>query len=899
MKRHLLPALLAATLFLPASRNAAFANEAARTFTCAHGHLHFLEGSVPGQQNFAPDRLVDILNLALDVTPNFKRRSIAASATLEFQPIAKPLRELSLNAVDLNVSKIDSNHEIQAWQTTLDKIVITFKRPIRPGQKARVTVVYTAEPKEGLYFRTEAMGYPKGDDQLWSQGEPHMHRHWFPSHDFPNEKFTSEIVCRVPRGMTVLSNGRLLNQKANDANGLVAFHWKQDKPHVNYLISLVAGHFRKLEDKHKDTPLALYTPPSEFAVATNSFRDTKAIMAFFEKEIGVPYPWDKYYNVCVHGFMWGGMENTSVTTLTTRTLFSAESENLRSSMALDAHEMAHQWFGDLVTCKDWSHLWLNEGFATFYESLYEEHKNGPDAQRYDMFKNAAGILSKKNDTRAIHSRKFNDPEDQFREYGYLAYPKGAWVLHMLRSQLGPELFRKCIKTYLQRHRHQSVVTEDLNSVIEELSGRSFDRFFNQWVYHAHHPELAVSYSWDETAKLAKVSVQQTQKTSDNVLLFQFPVTLRFKSGETVHDHAIVVTQQREDFYVRLKARPEIVRFDPDYTLLAKTSFNLPMPMLKAQLADKSDMIGRLLAVQQLGGRKTGEAVALLKQTLNNDAFHGVRLEAAKALGGQRTEDSLAALAGSLKQSDARVRQAVVSGIARSYNDEAHDALDRIVVREKNPDIRANAIRSLGKYSKPGVKALLTKLITVDSYRNVIADSAIAAMRSQDDPGFVGPLLKELLDHEKRFTHRGFATALGTLAFLARNDEEKTVVRTFIAARVNHPIETVQTAAIRALGDLGDTQALAMLQSFQDEEHKDAVAKAADAAIAKLQSEQKPSASLGSLRGEVSDLQKQLRKLTEQLETIESKLKAATAAPKKAAAPAPKKATPAPKKAADK
>lgn len=854
------------------------ANEELNSFTCAHGHVHFFDAAIPGQQNFAPDRLVDTLHLALDVTPDFEKQTIAATATILFKPIAAPLKELTLDAVDLNVASIESDNEIQAWQSTLDKIVITFKKPIRAGKSSRVVIRYTAEPREGLYFRTEAMGYPKGDDQLWTQGEPHMHRHWFPSHDFPNEKFTTEITCRVPRGMTALSNGRLVGQTADDANGLVAFHWKQDKPHVNYLVSLVAGHFRKLEDRHKDIPLAIYTPPSEFKEAANSFRDTRAIMEFFEKEIGVAYPWDKYYNVCVHGFMWGGMENTSVTTLTTRTLFSNETENLHSSQSLDAHEMAHQWFGDLVTCKDWSHIWLNEGFATYYESLYDEHKNGRDAHLYDMYRNAAGIIAKKNDTRAIHSRKFNDPEDQFREYGYLAYPKGAWVLHMLRAQLGPDLFRKCIQTYLKRHAHQSVVTEDLVSALEEVSGRSFDQFFNQWVYHAHHPELTVSYSWDETAKLAKVSIQQTQKTSDSVLLFQFPLTLRFKSGDKVTDHDVTVTKQREDFYVRLKDRPEIVRVDPEYTLLARTTFNLPAPLLKAQLGDKSDMLGRLFAVQQLGEKKTRESVALLKATLNNDAFYAVRNEAAKALGAQRSDDALDALTASLKQSDARVRTAVVSAIARYYNDDAYKVLSAALAAEKNPEIQATAIRALGKFAKAEVKAALLKNLASDSYRHILADAAVSAMRSQDDPGHIAPILKALQTNGNKFTDRGFASAMGTLAFLARNEDDKTAVRKFLAARVNDPMSRIQTAALTGLGDLGDPKAVALLESFLSDDETDALGKTAKAAIDKLQADKKPSASLGALRGELSELQKQMRKLNEQLSAMEKKVKAATTAP---------------------
>ena len=175
-----------------------------------------------------------------------------------------------------------------------------------------------------------------------------------------------------------LSNGRLLSQQRDEATGLTAFHWLQDKVHVNYLITLVAGYFEKLEDTHGDLPIALYVPPSKIDVAHNTFRDTKKILHYFEEEIGVPFPWDKYYNVCAIDYMFGGMENTSLTTLTVRTLFPDEVENLSSSRGLDAHEIAHQWFGDLVTCRDWSHLWLNEGFATYYSLLYDRHLLGDD-----------------------------------------------------------------------------------------------------------------------------------------------------------------------------------------------------------------------------------------------------------------------------------------------------------------------------------------------------------------------------------------------------------------------------------------------------------------------------------------------------------------------------------------
>ena len=220
------------------------------------------------------------------------------------------------------------------------------------------------------------------------------------------------------------------------------------------------------------------------------------------------------------------MENTSITTLNNRTLFTAETENLVNSDSLVAHELAHQWFGDLVTCTDWSHVWLNEGFATYYDMLYDGFKNGRDSLNWHLYNSAKGIVGQPNETRGIVSRKFGTPDELF---GYLVYPKGAWILHMLRSQLGENLFRTCVKTYLERHQFGSVTTDDLRKVFEELSGRSLAQFFDQWVHHIGQPTLDVGYSYDAKTRLVKLSVRQTQKVSDDALLFQFPLAVRFKS----------------------------------------------------------------------------------------------------------------------------------------------------------------------------------------------------------------------------------------------------------------------------------------------------------------------------------------------------------------------------------
>ncbi|MGY8770530.1 MAG: M1 family metallopeptidase [Pirellulales bacterium] len=542
-------------------------------------------------RRYAPIRHVDIQHIRLEVTPDFKQQTISVKTWIRFTPLREPAKQLELDAVDLTIDSITGSSKIEEFSSTKKDLTIKFAKPLPVGEEAWVEISHRCQPTGGFYFRTKEMGYDEKDTHCWTQGESHYARQWFPCFDYPNEKSTTEVICHVPEKMTVLSNGKLLSETVDNKTGLKTVHWLQDKPHVNYLICIVAGYLEKLEAQHRDIPLAYYTQPSLIEHAANSFQDTQQIMAFFEKEIGVNYPWHKYYQVTIRDFMAGGMENTSLTTLTHRTIFSKATENIRSSRGLDAHEMAHQWFGDLVTCKDWSHLWLNEGFATFYTHLYEGHKFGNDAKLYGLYRDASGrILSSGNDKKPIVWKDYSNAGEQF---DYRAYPKGSWVLHMLRSQLGEDLYRQCIKTYLQKHQLTSVVTEDLNKTLEQVSGRSFDQFFDQWVYHARHPDFKVTYKWLPNEKLARVTVSQTHKVDNDVLLFSVPVTLRFRVGQKYMDHEVLVNAKEHEFFIPLASKPDNVRFDPEYTILANVSFDKPEEMFVAQLADANDMMGRI------------------------------------------------------------------------------------------------------------------------------------------------------------------------------------------------------------------------------------------------------------------------------------------------------------------
>lgn len=829
----------------------------------------YADAKATNQRHYAPSKEIDIIHQTLDVTPDFEQRRMSGTVKMEFKPIAEQLPELKLNAVDLNITNVESSAEILGWQNSGEELIITFKEPVAAGADTIVTTKWTVqEPDKGLYFRTPEMGYKEGDTHLWTQGEMEEARYWFPCYDYPNEKFSTEMICHVKEGMVALSNGKLVSKEKDPNSDLVAWHWLQDKPQVNYLITLCAGYFDKIEDNSGDVPLAFWTPHSQIAFAKNSFAGTKDMVEFFEQETGTKYAWPRYDQVVVDDFTWGGMENISQTTLTDTTLHPDEFNGTRNSEGLVAHELAHQWFGDYVTTKDWANIWLNEGFATFYDALYQGHRHGKDAFLFDMLGNARNVLGQANDVLPIVYRGYDDPVEQF---GYRAYPKGAWILNMLRNQLGPELYRKCIKTHLERHAFGNATTEDLKKVIEELSGRDWDQFLDQYVFHAHHPELNVSYSWDERTKLAKISIQQVQKLSDSVLLFKLPLKIRFKSGGTITDGIADISQQSEDFYFELLAKPEIVRIDPDFTWLAKVEFPLPAEMLYAQLSDPSDMIGRIFAIEQIEKRKDKTAVEKLQNALNLDSFWGVRREAAQALQHMHTDEARAALLASTDQSDGRVRRAVVDAIGSFFRSDTPATLAKITENETNPDIQNEALQALAAYPVDEVKDTLIARLRSSSYKDVVANTAISAMRAQQSPVYLDALFSALRDREAELPSRVFNNGLNTLATLAHDEKDKAPFRNFLVAHVNNPKRSVQLAAIRALGTLGDPEAIAALQTFTNAGKETPQRPVAEAAIKQIRAEKPQSAEVNNLRNEVLKLQKANTELKEDFDDLRKQL----------------------------
>ncbi len=832
--------------------------------------LTTLTTSAAAERQYAPDREVDLEHVVIDVAPDFDTRTVRGRTTIRFSPIARPVRELRLSAFDLRIESVESKHPVAGYVTDDKQLIITFTKPIPAEAQSEVVISYDAEPREGLYFRTPAMGYRPEDIHLFTQGETHRAPHWYPCFDYPNERFTSEVICHAPVDMTVLSNGQRVSETTDKRTGIKTVRWLQDKPHVNYLIALVVGKLKGIHETYRDIPLGFYTPASRIEQARNSFRGTADMMAYFEREIGVPYPWHQYNQAVVEDFVAGGMENTTLTILTHRTLFTDASETIRSSRNLVAHELVHQWFGDYVTCKDWGELWLNEGFATYYALLYEGHDDGRDEMLYGLYRDARRILGARDKPRPIVNRIYPKPWSQF---DYRSYKKGSWVLHMLRTQLGKDLYRRCIKAYLERHALTSVVTADLLAVIEELSGLSWDRFFDQWLYHARYPELKIAYQWIERDRLAKLSVKQTQKVTDQVLLFELKTKVRFQCGSATIDRAIVIDEPEHDFFFALPVKPDIVRFDPDYGVLAMVDFSKPTAMLYAQLADQDDVIGRLLAVDALAKKDDKKTIAKLKDALNSDSFYGVRIEASKALREIHTQEAFEAIAASLDQQDARVRQQVVRDLGGFYRSEALAKLKGIVAREKNPEILAVALEGLGRYATDDVREILIKHLRSESYQNRVATAAGRAIRSQDDPTYAEPLMEALRKRSGDWSAWDLAGGLRTLASISRHEDDKDKVREFIAGYVNDKRLHVQTGAIRALGELKDPKALPVVETFLGEDEDDPIQRTARTSRDQLRDAKPAPMQLRELRKEVLELKESKAKLEASVEELEDKLEA--------------------------
>lgn len=786
-----------------------------------------------GDTQFVADRPVDLVHLRLDLDVDLVGESVSGRATVDLKAL-RDVTAIRFDAVDFAVSGVTvargSKAPGPATYTNDGKTIEVSpgKSVLKRGEAATVRIRYViTRPKKGLHFVHPSQAEPDIHHTLWSQGEAIFTRYWIPCFDHPNEMQTTEMVVTVPPGNEAISNGRLVSRKENP-NGTLTFHWLQDKPHTIYLVSLVVGKFHVERQSWRGRPVTYYVPPRCREYVKNTFGNTTRMLDFFSDRIGVEYPWDKYAQVCAEHF-GGGMENTSATTLETGILHDDRAHVDTRADELVSHELAHQWFGDLVTCANWSHLWLNEGYATYLETVWDGFDLGPDAfalRMHDMARIAL-VAGKK---WPILDRTYRSPGEMFDGR---AYPKGAWVLHMLRHRVGDDGFWRSTRRYLIDNKHQPVETSDFRKAFEAETGRSLERFFYDWVERAGHPELAVRYEWDEGKSTAYLRVEQTQKADP----FEFPLELEFRvPGQEPLSFTRMVRDRKHRFSFPLPGLPDRVRVDPNNVVLKKITEDKPRELWAKQLTDDPNPVGRIRAVEYFADLKSKTDQRLLVEALQREPFWGVAVEIVKALGGSLKPISRDALLAALSHEDARVRRVAAGELGNFKNDKTVTAAlrKRIVEGDASYRVEATAISSYIEHAEDGMTEFLLPLLDRDSHDEVIRRAVLRGLGKQKDPSVLDTLLE--------WTQRGRPnecrrTALQAAVNLKRDTElsdarVERLVKAASACLKGVEVRRTLSTAISVLGDLGEAAAAAKpaLQVIAKQHRDDRIRRAAKQAL---------------------------------------------------------------------
>ncbi len=525
--------------------------------------------SIGGEQNFNRVRDFDVLHYKMGLRFNQSRKMVYGDSTLTFKPLGTALTKIELDAREITFSTITRADTGQNLEFEYDKrkLRIDLDAPLEPGQEMSIRFTYTARPKKGIYFvpAVRSRGRVVRSAQIWTQGEAEETRHWLPSYDFPDDKATTEQVITVAASDTVVGNGILLSESRN-RNGTKTYHYKMTVPHSIYLSSFVVGRYTKIADRYKDVPLGYYVYPGSTAIAKKAFGKTKDMMAVFEELTGVNYPYNKYDQVMVSRFPFGGMENITATTLAdSEVLFADSVYGQEQVQDLIAHELAHSWFGNLVTCRNWAELWTNESFASFMEAAYREKSNGRDDYDEKIRDDVTQYFSYAASSDLSRHGLFNktaDPNNDDTMFDPVTYNKGSAVIHTLREEIGEDPFWTAINVYLNRFKFQNVETEDVKSVFEEVSGVDLDWFFDQWVYRAGHPEIGVRQTFDQsTGELTLQFLQSATKAEDPLALYRLPLEIEIKTSQGTLKEKFLLDQRSEKLTVRTGVKPFDVVID--------------------------------------------------------------------------------------------------------------------------------------------------------------------------------------------------------------------------------------------------------------------------------------------------------------------------------------------------
>ena len=411
------------------------------------------------QQNAKVDFKIANSNLNL----NFDKQAVVGTISYEFE-VKSSIDTIRIDAVNMNFTNVKINNKEVVFKNSRKELQLY--KGYKKG-KNRLTFNYEATPKQTLYFVGEGEG-----KQIWTQGQGKYTSHWFPSFDDENEKVIFNNTITFASDFEVVSNGILLEKTTKDS--LTTWNYEMSHPMSSYLLMMAIGKFEKQTVKTASgTPLEFYIMPEDVAKFEPTYRYSQQIFDFFEKEIGVAYPWKVYRQIPVKDFLYAGMENTTSTIFAQDFVVDSIGFNDRSYLNVNAHELAHQWFGDMVTAKSGKHHWLQEGFATYYALLAEEAVFGSDYFNFQLYEIAERLIgASRSDTIPVLNPKASS---------LTFYQKGAWALHYLRENVGHKNFQKAVKSYLQKYQFKNVDTDEFLAEINKVSDFDTNTFKKDWL----------------------------------------------------------------------------------------------------------------------------------------------------------------------------------------------------------------------------------------------------------------------------------------------------------------------------------------------------------------------------------------------------------------------------------
>ncbi len=789
-------------------------------------------------RNYPPDRIVDFLHMKLQLKfENLNDQKFTAFETLKFTPIGKDVSSLKLDAVGLKITSVKLGEKPVEFSSDDVHLMLRFDPVLAAGKDQSIVIEYVCDhPLDGMVFTPYSPDAPHYTAEVHTQGESETNRYWFVAHDFPNERMSTELIVDVPAGFSVSSNGKLVSNLTSGDRAV--WHYLQEKPHVSYLVSLVIGKFDIVALPQHRVPMRVWVPQGLGDQVLQTYGRTGEMIDLFEKRFGVPYPWERYDQLCVKNFGAGGMENTSVTSMYPTAILDKNALLDGDLEGLISHELCHQWTGDYITCKSWAHIWLNEGWATYGSALWNETKYGQDGY-LDSIRGSFEVARRDKTTNDLPmvSPIYESADETFRRPAN-PYPKGSSILHMLRMMLGDDVFWKGVQLYMSRQGLNVAETNDFRYAMEEVSGLGLEWFFDQWCYRPGCPELNVKVQYDGEKRDLTVNVDQAQKIDAATPAFRFslPVVVRMAGGTggTANEKTFMVdvTEKSTVFRTVLDGPPTIVAVDPNLYVLKTMTEDKPLSLWVEQAKNGPTIVARHAAVQALGKTDSPENIALLSQIVRDDKVrYSLRNTAVDALAGYGSAEAKEALLGIVKAgvAEAKVRSTLVDKLAKFEKDKVVDLLADFATNDPSYATRVAAIEGLATLKAMEKADLIVSLVDYQSQHDQVRSAALRALGDLDDARGLDLGMKYAA---YGFVDRSRPTAINCVGKLAKHDKDKAVA--FLLGLLSDPESRSMGAAGGALADLGDDRATEPLRAMSQTHRDPEVRKRAEGWLKTLQ-----------------------------------------------------------------